>query len=132
MKKSLVTVALMMTLVSCDPQPEPYERPQEVVRAMAKADLPCEGLQVTTASGAPDTGHDPLIKERGVCSVDGEEVVVITFGSAQDRDNWVAVGGQIDAVVVGPNWVATSDSDQLLDEIARALNTSNLRQRDAE
>lgn len=129
MKKSLAAVALTMTLVSCDPRPDPYERPQEVVRAMANADLSCEGLQVTTASTAPDTAHDPLIKERGVCSVDGEEVVVITFATAQDRDNWVAVGGLIEAVVVGPNWVATSDSDQLLDEVARALNASTAEDR---
>ncbi len=129
MKKSFAAVALTMTLVSCDPQPEPYERPQHVVRAMANADLSCEDLKVTTASTGPDTGHDPLIKERGVCSVDGEEVVVITFGTAQDRDNWVAVGGLIENVVAGPNWVATSESDQLLDEMARALNASTAEDR---
>lgn len=130
MKKSLAAVALVMTLASCDPRPQTYESPQQVVRAMANADLSCEDLEITTASSTPDTGHDSLIKERGVCSVDGVEVVVITFGSAENRDNWVAVGGLIEAVVAGPNWVAISDSDQLLDEIARALNASTAEDRE--
>lgn len=119
-----VVVSVLVSFSACAREAEPYENPQEVVRALADSDIACEGAEVLEGSSLGETGHEPLVERRGTCSVSGTDVTINTFGGPEDRDDWLAVGDLLGPTTYGPNWVVTSRSEAVVEDIARALNGS--------
>lgn len=126
----LVAAALVMT--GCDAETPSYERAEEVATAMSEADIECQGLETTTEISTTNAEHESLVKERGLCEVDGEAVVITMFANAEDREDWVAVGGLLGSVAVGPNWVVSSRSEPVVAEIAEALDASRAEGEESE
>ncbi len=115
---------LLLPFVACDSASETYPSADAVAAAMQDEDINCEGLETTTEFSDATAEHESLVKERGVCTVDGETTVITLFENAEDRDDWVAVGRLLGSVAIGPNWVVSSRSEQVVDEIAQALDAS--------
>lgn len=124
MNRAWIAIVLLLSLAACGPQAQAYEGPQEVVGALADSEISCEGLEVTERASMGDTGHDPLIEQRGVCTVDDIEVTIATFANEKDRDDWLAVGSLLGSTAYGPNWAVTGNSEEIVDEIAGALDAS--------
>lgn len=122
MKIWLLAVVAAVLLVGCDDGTESFEGAQAVVDAMAEEDIACEGLETTTEFSQAE--YESLVTERGLCAVDGEPVVITMFANAEDRDDWVAVGRLLGSVAIGPNWVVSSRSDEVVDAVAKALGAT--------
>ncbi|MDP9066892.1 MAG: hypothetical protein M3N53_00910 [Actinomycetota bacterium] len=112
----------VLLLAGCDSDAATYDDAAAVVDAMAEAEIVCEGLETTTEFS--DAEHESLVTERGLCTVDGEPLVITMFANAEDRDDWVAVGRLLGSVAIGPNWVASSRSEETIARIAEALDAT--------
>ena len=122
MKSWFYALSLAVVLASCGAEARPYGSPRQIVTAMANAGLDCEGLESAPFSSMSDDSYRSLVAERGVCRVGGRLVVITTFASAQDREDWVAVGGLLGPLAVGPNWAVSSRSGGIVTDIAEALD----------
>ncbi len=121
MKIWLALIAALF-LVGCDGGTEPFPDARAVVDAMTQEGIPCQGLATTTEFSQAE--YESLVTERGLCSVDGEPVVITMFANAEDRDDWVAVGRLLGSVAIGPNWVVSSRSEETVDQVAEALDAT--------
>jgi hypothetical protein len=121
-KRCGVALLAALTFAACDTEPESYASAKQVVGAMADAGLACTDFKA--GGSAPTAEAESLTEESGTCSIEGEDVVVATFGSPADRDDWVAVGRLLGPVAMGPNWIATSRSKETVTEIVDALDAA--------
>ena len=120
---SVAAFGVVGLLSACDMHARAYSDPGQVVRSLESADIHCRDL--ATAVRAPSSSsHRSLVRESGTCSVSGQRVVIATFSSTSDRDNWVAVAGALDPVAIGPNWAVTSRSAAVVADIAEALKAT--------
>lgn len=121
MKLAALLFAAILLFGGCDPDEGSLGKVEDVVAAMEDEGIDCEGLDTTTEFG---NELDARVTERGICLADGDRVVISVFDDAADRDRWVEDGELRGKVAVGGNWVAGSDSDQLVEEIAAALDAT--------
>jgi hypothetical protein len=126
-RRTVAVVLVALVVTACESGPESYASARQVVRAMADADVQCASFESGNGIPAPVGGRRSLVEGRGVCSIDGQPVVIATFDNAEDRADWVAVGKLLGPVAVGPNWVATSRSGKVVAEIAEALEATHER-----
>lgn len=124
MKKIWISIAALLALAACDSQPKTYSGPQEIVKALADADISCRDLKIDDGASLGDAEHESLIQERGVCWVDDVRMTLNTFEGPADRDDWLAVGDLLGPTTYGPNWAATGESKEIVDRIAEALDGS--------
>lgn len=121
MKIALGLIVLALVFGACSDDAESYDDVEAVVEAMEDEGIECENLETTTEFGSE---ADSLVTERGLCLVGDERVVISMFDDAADRDDWVAVGKSFGTIAVGPNWVAGSDSQEIVEEIATELEAT--------
>ena len=124
LRRTWIALALLASLAACGQEARAYDGPQDVVDALADSEIVCEGLEVEKGTAIGETGHDPLIEQRGVCAVDDAEVTISTFANEGDREDWLAVGRLLGPTAYGPNWAISGASDEVVDEIAEVLNAS--------
>lgn len=122
MKQLIVAVALLLSFSACAREAESYEDPQGIVRALADSDIACEGARVVEGSSLGEAGHDPLVERQATCSISDVDVTINTFDDVEDRDEWAAVGDLVGPTAYGPNWVVTSRSEAVIEDVAGALN----------
>lgn len=124
MRKIWIAIASLLALVACAGEPRTYNGPQEIVKALQDSEISCRDLEIEKGGSIGETGHESLIEDRGVCWVDDVEVTLSTFDGAAERDDWLAVGGLLGPTTYGPNWVATGESEEIIEQIGRALDGS--------
>ena len=122
-KRCAAVVLVAIAFAACDAGPEPYANAKQVVGAMADAGIPCAHFEAGDAA-APLAEGESLMQDRGTCSIDGEDVLIATFRSSADRADWVAVGGLLGSVAMGPNWIATSRSGKVITDVVDALDAT--------
>ena len=83
--------------------------------------IECEDLETTDEFGNEE---DSLVTERGLCRVDGSTVVISMFENSEDRDDWVAVGKLFGEVAVGENWVVSSESDDVIEDVVDSMGAT--------
>jgi hypothetical protein len=112
-------------LVACESEGAPGEDdtsgPEAVVAAMSEEGIECEGLSTTDRFA---NAEDATVIERGLCRVDDATVVISTFEDAARRDEWVRLNDLAGKVAVAENWVVGSDSQNMVQDIATALDAS--------
>ena len=118
MRILLALVAAAFALAACDGGGSP-EDVQGVVDALEEEGIACEDLETTSEFGSEG---DAEVKERGLCAVEGESVVVSIFDDPGARRRWVAAAAEFSPVVSADKWAIGSDSPDLLSEIADALD----------
>ena len=122
MKMICVVLCLGLTLSACDGGgAEEFENAQAVADAMEDEGIECEDLETTTEFANEE---DSLVKERGACRVDGSTVVISMFEDSEKRDDWVAVGKLFGQVAVGENWVVSTESEDLIDDVVESLDAT--------
>lgn len=117
-------LGLAMLLAACDSGPQSYDGPEQVVSALSEEGITCDDLDVRSGSELTQDERPSLVKERGSCSVGSEQVTIVTFADEGDRDDWIAVGQLLGPVAVGPDWVVTSRSSDLVRDIADRTGAS--------
>ena len=125
MKRLIALVLVAFASGGCASEPESFATVRQVVTAMRDAGIDCAGLNTVAEPRTRSAGRRSLLKQRGVCSVDGESVVIGTFEDSDRRADWLAVGGRLGPVAVGPNWVATSRSGKVVAQVVDALDASS-------
>ena len=118
MRLFVAVLAASLALGACDDGGGSFEDVQGVVDAMEDEGIECEDLDTTDEFGSES---DALVKERGLCIVEGEPVAVSLFEDAGDRKDWVAVADAFSDVAASENWAVSTDARDLLEEIGAAL-----------
>jgi len=119
MRMWVLGFCLVLTLGACDSGPETFDNAQAVADAMEDEGIECEDLETTTEFSSEE---DSLVTERGLCRVDDSTVVISMFESAEDRDDWVAVGKLFGGVAVGANWVVSAESEDVIQDVVDSLD----------
>lgn len=117
MRILLALAVAALALAACDGGGSP-EDVQGVVDALEEEGIACEDLETTSEFGSES---DAEVKERGLCAVDGESVAVSIFDDAGARRRWVEAAAEFSPVASSGKWAVSSDSPDLLEEIADAL-----------
>ena len=122
MKIVVASFLLVALLTGCEGGDQgPMEDAEAVVDAMEENGIECEDVETTTEFG-PESDAD--VSERAFCLVGEDTVVVSMFENAEERDSWVEAGELSGKVAVGDYWVAGSDSQELVEEIADELDAT--------
>jgi hypothetical protein len=119
--KIWIVIVCFGLFVACDASPESYEDAQAVADAMEDEGIECEDLETTTEFSNEEVS---LVSERGLCRVDGEAVVISMFENAAAKNDWVAVGKLFGEVAVGDNWVVSTESDEVIQEVVDSLGAT--------
>ena len=117
MRILLALVVAAFALAACDGGGSP-EDVRGVVDALEEAGIACSDLETTSEFGSES---DAEVKERGLCAVEGERVAVSVFDDAAARRRWVDAAAEFSPVASAGKWAVSSDSPDLLEEIAAAL-----------
>lgn len=128
--KILVAAAIAVVFFAgCDSGEGSFEDVRSIVGALAEEGIECEGLETTDRFGSES---DAGVKERGYCSVEGEQVAISLFEDTAGRRRWASSATITNAMVVADNWVVNSASEEVLDEIAGALDGSIVQPKEDE
>jgi hypothetical protein len=61
-------------------------------------------------------------REEGSCTLNGDDLDVVTFSTSANEDNWIKVGGQFGGVIVkGALWVIAAGSQASADAVKAKL-----------
>lgn len=90
-----------------------FDSTQEIHEALEAAGVPCEELQ---------QGSFPGVAEAQSCIVnDAEDIVLLRFASAAERESYVAEKDELASVVLGENWAVQTVLRETADQVAAAL-----------
>ena len=112
-----VGMVIVAGSVACSSTAESYEQLPQLVDAVA-ASTDCD-----------ETGPGPegdLVADSATC--EGSGVTLYVFDSEAKLEDWRKVGARIGPVVIGPNWAASGDVEELrpiADELSGELVQPN-------
>ena len=127
-----IFVALAIVAVcfaACDSGDGSFQDVQAVVDALEDEGIECVDLETTDQFGSE---ADAGVTERGYCSIEEEQVAISLFEDAAGRREWVSAATITNAFVAADNWVVNTASEELLDDIADALDGSIVQPKDDE
>ena len=94
--------ALALVLMAACARAESYETAEELTAALNRSGVECRG-----AHASPEA---QLVRSGASCTSGEARLDVYVFDGEPNRDSWLRVGSQLDAVAVGPNWVVSGDA----------------------
>ncbi|MEX2291773.1 MAG: hypothetical protein WD794_15790 [Mycobacteriales bacterium] len=107
------TVAAPSTSAGAPGGGDTVESTQEVHEALEAAGVPCEELQ---------QGSFPGVTDAQSCIINGsEDIVLLRFASAAERESYVAEKDELASVVLGENWAVQTVLRETADQVAGAL-----------
>lgn len=61
-------------------------------------------------------------REEGTCTLNGDDLDVVTFSTSANEDNWIKAAGQFGGIIVkGPLWAVAADSQASADSVKAKL-----------
>jgi hypothetical protein len=61
-------------------------------------------------------------REEGSCTLNGDDLDIVTFSTSANENNWIKVGSQFGGIIVkGPLWVVAAGSQASADAVKRKL-----------
>lgn len=124
---SATALTLALTVTGCsggDAEPGPaqaaptasssgFATTADILAALNANGLPCE---------EPMTGTFEGVSEAQSCIVnDAEDVVLLRFGSAAEREDYLATKDELASAVVGPDWAVQTVPPQTAEQVAAAI-----------
>ncbi len=90
-----------------------YASTAEILAALGESGLPCS---------EPQTGTFEGVSEAQSCVLnDAEDVVLLRFASAAEKEAYVASKDELSSAVVGQNWAVQTVLPQTAEQVAAAL-----------
>lgn len=121
MRISVAVAIVVVCFAACDSGDGSFQEVQAVVDALEDEGIECVDLETTDEFGSE---ADAGVTERGYCSIEEEPVAISLFEDAAGRREWVSSATITSAFVAADNWVVNTASEELLDDIADALDGS--------
>lgn len=103
---SILCISALLILGGCSSKTAVrYDSVGDIAQALVQEDVPC----TPSESGS---GEAELVKEQGVCEIDGADLEIFLFDDVEQRDSWLEFGGRLrPATATGPNWAIIGDEE---------------------